>query len=185
MIGGWSVAAARQPPGYSPARQTISALAAHGAHDRWVMTAGLAVVGVCHLMTASGLRSAHAAGRALLALGGAATIAVAALPQPLLSSSPGHTLAAGVAFVALSLWPVAAHTSRGSSTVLRLPASATATVVSVALLVVFFLELHGGHQVGTAERLLASGQSLWPIVVTVSLARRWPNRLPNAMPGDN
>jgi hypothetical membrane protein len=151
MIGGWSLAAALQPPGYSSTRQTISALAAHGAHDRWVMTAGLAIVGLCHVTTAIGLRRARVVGRLLLALGGLATAAVAALPQP----AAGHPVAAGVAFVALSCWPVAAHTNWSA-----------ATVVSLGLLAVFFLELRsGGGQLGTWERLLAGGQSLWPAVL--------------------
>jgi hypothetical membrane protein len=157
MIGGWSLAAALQPPGYSSTRQTISALAAHGAQDRWVMTAGLAVVGLCHVTTAVGLRRARITGRLLLALGGLATVAVAALPQP----AAGHPVAAGVGFVALSFWPVAAH-----------PKWTAATVVSLGLLAVFFVELRsGGGQLGTFERLLAGGQSLWPAAVVWTAVR--------------
>jgi hypothetical membrane protein len=171
MIGGWSVAAARQPPGYSSIRQTISALASDGAHDRWVMTIGLAVVGACHVVTAGGLRPARAAGRILLAIGGMATMVVAAVPQPVHGSSPGHTLAAGTAFVTLSWWPLAAHTSRSPVGALRLPVAAAATAVSLVLLAVFFIELHGGDQVGLTERLLAGTQSLWPAVVALSAFR--------------
>ena len=47
LIGGWTVAATRQPEAYDATRDTISALAAHGADDRWLMTAALAVVGGC------------------------------------------------------------------------------------------------------------------------------------------
>jgi hypothetical membrane protein len=172
MIGGWTLAAALQPPGYSALRQTISALAAHGAHDRWVMTLALAVVGVCHLVTASGLRPARTPGRILLAVGGAATIAVAAFPEPQHGSALGHTLAAGAGFIALTCWPLAAHTSGGSTLVLRLPTAATATVVSAVLLIVFFVSLRGGNQVGLTERLLAGAQSLWPAIVTVRAASR-------------
>ncbi len=167
MIGGWLVAASLQPPGYSAIRQTISALAAEGAHDRWVMTAGLAVVGVCHVVTASGLRSARAVGRVLLALGGVATIVVAGMPQPVHGSSPGHTVAAGVAFAALSCWPLAAHTSDGSIGALRLPTAAAATAVSIVLLVAFLVELQGGARLGLAERVLAGAQSFWPAAVAV------------------
>lgn len=166
MIGGWVVAASLQPPGYSAVRDTISALAADGARDRWVMTAGLAVVGVCHVVTAIGLRPARRVGRVLLALGGAATILVAAFPQPEHGSSPAHTLAAGAAFIVLTCWPLAA--SRGSLFALRRPTGAAATVVSSALLIVFFVQLHGGHQIGLTERLLAGAQSLWPAVVTAT-----------------
>jgi hypothetical protein len=92
LIGGWSLAASRQPASYHAVEDTISALAAHGATDRWIMTAGLAVLGVCHMTTASGLTEANISGRALLAAGGAATAAVAALPQP----AAGHLPAAAV-----------------------------------------------------------------------------------------
>jgi hypothetical membrane protein len=179
MIGGWTLAAALQPPGYSSVRQTISALAAHGAHDRWVMTAGLAVVGGCHLVTAAGLRPARPIGRVLLALGGASTAVVAAMPQPVQGSSLGHTLSAGVGFVALSLWPLAACPGRGSVGALRLPVAVGACVVSVGLLVVFFVELQGGDQVGLTERLLAGVQSLWPLLVT-SLAAAPVRRIADA-----
>jgi uncharacterized protein DUF998 len=55
LIGGWTWAAALQGPGYDSLRDTISALAARDATDRGVMTAGLAVLGLCHLATAAGL----------------------------------------------------------------------------------------------------------------------------------
>jgi hypothetical membrane protein len=167
LIGGWQWAAALQPVGYDPVRDTISALAAHGAHDRWVMTTGLAVLGVCHLVTGAGLRVARPVGRSLLAVGGVGTVLVAALPQPAHGSSLGHTLAATVAFLALACWPLAASTSGGVSAVPRLPVSAAVTTVLLVLLVVFFVQLHGGGHSGLAERLLAGAQSLWPAAVVV------------------
>jgi hypothetical membrane protein len=169
MIGGWQLAAARQPPGYSAIRDTISALAGHGAHDRWVMTLGLVVVGCCHLVTAAGLPVARPAGRILLAVGGAATVAVAALPQPVSGSAPGHTLAAGTAFLALTFWSLAAYPAGAPVGVLRLPILLPATVALVGLLVVFYLELHGGHRIGLTERLLAGAQSVWPVVILASV----------------
>ena len=57
VIGGWTLAATRQPRGYSSVRDTISALAGHAATDRWIMTTGLVLLGLCHLVTAAGLRS--------------------------------------------------------------------------------------------------------------------------------
>ncbi|MDQ1741165.1 MAG: hypothetical protein QOE53_2817, partial [Pseudonocardiales bacterium] len=101
LIGGWTWAGSVQPQGYDPFRETISALAAHGATDRWIMTIGLAVLGACHLVTAAGLPDAGLMSRALLAGGGAATIGVAALPQP----SSGHVPAATLGFTALAVWP--------------------------------------------------------------------------------
>lgn len=160
LIGGWTLAARRQPAGYDAVRDTISALAADGATDRWIMTAGLAVLGGSYLATAAGLTEAAPAGRALLALGGATTVAVAALPQP----TPGHVPAATVAFVSLALWPAAS----------RLPsarAGRAASVALVALLVWFGLELDG-PLLGLSERALAAAESLWPLAVAATLARR-------------
>jgi hypothetical membrane protein len=161
LIGGWSLAASRQPPSYDPVRDTISALAAHGATDRWVMTTGLAVLGVCHIGTAAGLSEAGRGGRGLLAVGGAATAAVAALPQP----NVGHVPAATVGFVALALWPAAAG----------LPgrrAAALATGVLLTLLAWLGVELRHGDVVGLSERLLAGAESLWPLIVVLTLLRQ-------------
>ncbi|MDP9406548.1 MAG: DUF998 domain-containing protein, partial [Actinomycetota bacterium] len=63
LVGGWTVAAARQVPAVDPTVVTISALAARGATDRWLMTAALAGVGACHAVTALALRPAALAGR--------------------------------------------------------------------------------------------------------------------------
>lgn len=35
LIGGWTLAAALQPPSFNPVTDTVSALAAIGATDRW------------------------------------------------------------------------------------------------------------------------------------------------------
>lgn len=158
LIGGWSWAAARQPPSYDPVRDTISALAAHGATDRWVMTAGLALLGVCHLLTAAGLTEAGTSARVQLAVGGAGTAAVAALPQP----TPAHVPAATIGFLALALWPAAS----------RVPGrrvAVVATGVLLALLGWLAVELVRGDLLGLSERLLAGAESFWPLVVVLTL----------------
>src|SRR5687768_3435009 len=94
LVGGWTLAARRQPDGYDAVRDTISALAGRGATDPWVMTAGLAGLGACHVVTALGLRPAATPGRVLLAAGGAATLAVAAFPVPRTGTSQAHFAAA-------------------------------------------------------------------------------------------
>ncbi|MDQ3988492.1 MAG: DUF998 domain-containing protein [Actinomycetota bacterium] len=171
LIGGWQLGAARQPPGFDPVTQTISALAAYGATDRWIMTAGLAGLGGCHLVTAFGLRPAALPGRLLLAIGGAATVLVAVFPQPEGGSSPAHILAAGVAFAALSLWPALAWRRSGRAP-LRPAVSIGAAVVLLGLLGWFATELYGdGVLIGLSERALAGSQALWPLAV-VLLARR-------------
>ncbi|HEX2297961.1 MAG TPA: DUF998 domain-containing protein, partial [Pseudonocardiaceae bacterium] len=174
LIGGWQLAAARQPGGFDPVRQTISALAAHGATDRWIMTTGLAGVGVCHVVTAVGLRSAAPAGRVLLATGGAATVAVAAFSQPLNGDSSAHVTAAAVAFPALSLWPALAwRPGRSPSRTVSLVAASGL----LALLGWFGLDYFtGSSRIGLSERVLAAAQSLWPLaaVATVLLRPRKP-----------
>src|SRR5437773_888141 len=108
LVGGWTLAAALQSAGYSSVRDTISALAGLGATDRWVMTAGLAGLGMCHLVTALGLRPATDAGRALLATGGVATVLVAVFPVPAVGTSEIHRVVAGIGLVTLGLWPALA-----------------------------------------------------------------------------
>jgi hypothetical protein len=121
LIGGWTLAAQRQPDGYDSTVATISSLAASGAADRWVMTAALLAVGVCHAVTALGLSRAAPAGRVALGLGGVATMLVAALPLPAVGAAPAHAAAAGVAFVALAVWPALAWRRRGGGPVALRP----------------------------------------------------------------
>ncbi|MER6594606.1 DUF998 domain-containing protein, partial [Micromonospora purpureochromogenes] len=115
LVCGWTLAAARQPGGFDPVADTISALAARDARDRWIMTLGLLGLGLCHCLTAAGLRPPRPAGRLLLALGGIATLGVAAFPLPARQGSANaHGLIASVAFGALELWPAqAAHPRPG------------------------------------------------------------------------
>jgi hypothetical membrane protein len=170
LIGGWTIAAARQPPGYDPVRDTISALAARGATDRWLMTAALAGLGACYVVTAAGLRPGRRAGRAVLFGGGCATLLVAAFPQPAHGNSVAHTIAAAVAFTSLGVWPVLAASDRQSVPLLTRAASVTATSVLVGLVLWFVGEIHGGQR-GLAERAAAGAQALWPLAVVLSARR--------------
>jgi hypothetical membrane protein len=163
LISGWTWAAARQPPGYSATRDTISTLAAQNATDRWIMTAALAALGTCYLITASGLIEAAVAARTLLALGGLATIAVAALPQP----STGHVPAATMGFILLALWPALSGVPSGW-------ASRSVSALLIALLGWLAIEIHRGGLLGLSERTVAGAEALWPLAlaVTLLLARR-------------
>jgi hypothetical membrane protein len=176
LVGGWTLAQARQPPGYSPVRDTISALAAYGATDRWIMTSALAGLGACHVMTAAGLRPARRAGRVMLAGGGLATVLVATFPQPAHGNSVAHTVAATVAFTALSAWPALASRRRILAPLLTRRTSAAASAVMLGLVVWFALELHGGQR-GLAERAAAGAQALWPLAVVVTTRRALAPRL--------
>ncbi|MGB3039162.1 MAG: DUF998 domain-containing protein [Candidatus Nanopelagicales bacterium] len=199
LIGGWTLAARLQPAGFDSSTDTISALAGLGATDRWVMTTALLGLGACHATTASGLKAAAPAGRVLLAIGGIATMAVAALPLPVVGSSAAHTTAAGIAFVALSAWPLAAWRRRrsasraqaGGSTsqdvrqrstdelngsepgvvpwALRPVSSLGASALLFVLLAGFGVALSRSEFVGGAERITAAAQALWPLVVVWSV----------------
>jgi hypothetical membrane protein len=176
LIGGWTLAAALQPAGYSPVRDTISALAGIGARDRWVMTVGLIGLGVCHVVTSFALRPAAGAGRLILALGGVATVLVAAFPLPDAGTSQAHRWAAGVGFVTLAAWPLFAW-RRGDFVPPGLSpgVSVLAATVLFGLLAWFVAALLGdGALVGLAERFVAGAQSLWPLAVVLTLYVGWP-----------
>ncbi len=177
LIGGWLVAAAVQPAGYDPVRQTISVLAGHAAEHRWLMTAALAVVGGCHLVTAAGLRSVRSAARGLLTIAGVASLAVAVFAEPARGSSGVHVASAGIAMVALSLWPLTVAV-RGTGGLLGVRASVAAGLTELALLAWLGIEIRGGAQLGVAERAATAAQVLWPLAVAIA-ARRSAPRAPS------
>ncbi|MET8361175.1 DUF998 domain-containing protein [Micromonospora sp. NPDC005171] len=187
LIGGWTLAQAAQSDGFDPVRQTISALAATGADHRWIMTVGLAGLGLCHLTTALGLVSASAAGRGLLALGGLATVVVSAFPQNPAGDSTTHAVAAGVSFGALAVWPALAVPRRatpsldrtdrhppgeGPAPVRRRALAAAAVLLGLVgwFAVEFFTE---GTWIGLTERLAAAAEAGVPLAA-VLLSRRRP-----------
>jgi len=168
MIGGWTVAASRQPS-FDAVRETISDLAATSAHQPGIMAAGLAMTGAAHLVTAAGLRPVPTSGRLLHGLGGAATLAVALLPVD--AHPRGHGIAAAVGFGALALWP-AASARRGQRGILHPAVGAAASAALVGMLAVFVVELRtDGPVVGLTERVVAGAQALWPLAVVVALRK--------------
>ena len=170
LIGGWTLAAARQGRAFDPVSQTISELAAHGSHDRWVMSGALVGVGICHVVTASALRPAASVGRLVLAAGGTATVLVAAYPLTVgAGSSRAHTLVAMVALGALAIWPAAAwRRSPGTPAALRPAVSAAAALGLLGALAWFGYELsQDGDQIGLTERVAAGSQAVWPLAVVV------------------
>jgi hypothetical membrane protein len=175
LAGGWTVAATLQPGSFDQVTQTISALAGHGATDRWVMSLALLGVGACHVSTGLALRPAASPGRILLMIGGVATALVAAYPVPAgAGHSVPHTASAAVAFLALAVWP-AFGGRRGPAVpwVLRPAVCVGASVALLCLLGWFYLELSaGGRQLGLAERVAAEAQALWPLAVVITCYRR-------------
>jgi Protein of unknown function (DUF998) len=170
MVTGWSVAAGLQPS-FDPVADTVSALAAQGAADRWVMTLTFVVVAACYFITGLGLRPARGPGRLTLMAAAVAGVLVAANPEHPGTSLPvPHMIWGAAGCIALVAWPVGAW-RRGPSVPWGLRPAVSAGVVAVllALLAWFVAELiTGGGQVGLAERIFGTAQALWPLTVVVS-----------------
>jgi hypothetical membrane protein len=174
LIGGWTAAARLQPPSFDPVADTVSALAALGATDRWLMTLVFVVVGLCDVVTAIALRPAAAAGRLILIAAATAGILVAASPEHAGSGSVSHAVWAALGFAGLGAWPAGAW-RRGPSVPWGLRRGVCFGVVAVQLilLVWFVSELaSGAGQVGLAERVVGAAQAVWPLTVVVS-CRAW------------
>jgi hypothetical protein len=174
MVSGWTVAAGLQLRPFDPVAQTVSALAAPGAADRWVMTLTFLVVGACDFVTGLALRPARAPGRLILMAGAAAGMLVAANPEhPGIRFPLPHMIWAAAGCAALVAWPAGAW-RRGPSVPwgLRPAVSVGAVAVLLALLAWFGAELiAGGGQAGLAERIFGAAQALWPLAVVVSCRR--------------
>jgi hypothetical membrane protein len=168
LIGGWTLAAQRQPGDFDSTVETISALAALDATDRWLMTAALLCVGVSHMVTALGLSRAAVAGRIVLGLGGAATMLVAVFPLPAEGAAPAHAVSAAVAFGALAVWPAVAWRHGSGPAALRPVVSFAAALVLLGLVAWFAVALGAGGPSGLTERLAAGTQACWPLVVALS-----------------
>ena len=174
LIGGWTVAASLQPH-YDPVADTVSALAAQGATDRWVMTLTFVVVGCCYIVTALALRPAGTTGRLILIAGALAGLLVAANPERPADPYPiPHIIAASAGLAGLVTWPAGAC-RRGSAVPwgLRPAVATTAVAVLFALVLWFGADLVlGAGQVGLAERVAGGAQAVWPLAVVLSCC--WP-----------
>lgn len=168
LVAGLVVAPLVQPAGYSSIHDSISQLAAYGARDRWVMTAGLAMLGLSDILTAIGLVGARLPGRVALVVGGTAGLGVAAFAQHRFGthSAPGHQIAATIGLAVLALWPALASPGQG---MLRRRPALVATAVLSALVLWFAVVLqlgHGGYY-GLAERVVVLTEALWPLAVVI------------------
>lgn len=171
LVGGWNLAASAQTDGFDSLRQSLSSLAALGASHREIMTWTFVLLGACHVGTAALLRSAAGRGRAVLAVGGIATAAVAAVPFSDERDGLAHTVVAAVAFGALALWPLLAAREDGPR-VLRARTQRLAAAVLGGLVLWFVVALSVDVLVGLAERAAALAQALWPLAVAW-LVREW------------
>jgi hypothetical membrane protein len=170
LVSAWLVAGAVQPSSYSPLRQTVSVMAGLAGTDRWIMTGALLAVGGCHLITAAGLGALRAPARILLVIAGAASIGIAAYPEPASGSTPAHLAFTALGAVAIAIWP-AFTVTRGSPRPLILSSVGAATVTAVFLILLAWLasETQGGSDLGLAERLSSSVETCWPFIVAVTL----------------
>jgi hypothetical membrane protein len=169
LIAGWTIAAMLQPRPFDQVTDTVSALAAVGATDRWIMTLVFVAVSLCDVVIAAALRSAALAGRLILAVAAIAGILVAATPE-----HPGgvvpHAVWAALGFAGLAAWPAGAW-RRGPRVPwgLRPAVCAGAVAVQAVLLAWFVGELVTvGGQVGLAERFVGAAQAIWPLAVVLS-----------------
>jgi hypothetical membrane protein len=171
MVAGWSVAAGLQPRPVNPVAEPVSALAALGAADRWVMSLTFVVVGACVFVTGLALRPAGAPGRLMLMAGAVAGMLVAANPEHPGTRFPvPHMICAAAGCAGVVAWPAGAW-RRGPSVPwgLRPAVSAGAVAVLLALVAWFGVELiTGGGLAGLAERIFGAALALWPLAVAAS-----------------
>jgi hypothetical membrane protein len=170
LIGGFLLATAVQPATYDPVRDTISALAEHGAVDSWLMTSAIAGVGLCYLLAALGLQPAGRIGRVLLAGGGVATLLIAVFRVPRHGYSLPHELAVIATALTCCTWPAFASRRPPAARLLTRAPSFLATGVLLGLAAWYTLESHG-PLLGIAERCAAAAPALWLLAVAVTTRR--------------
>lgn len=171
MVTGWSVAARLQPHSFDAVAEPVSALAAVGAADRWVMSLTFVVVGACVFVTGLALRPARVPGRLALMAGAVAGMLVAAFPErPGVMFPVPHMICAAIGCLGVVTWPAMAW-QRGSWVPwgLRPWASSAAVAVLAALVAWFAVELiTAGGQAGLSERVFGAAQATWPLAVVAS-----------------
>ena len=139
MVAGWSVAGGLQPRSFDPVAEPVSALAAVGATDRWVMSLTFVVVGACMFVTGLALRPARVRGRLILMAGAVAGMLVAVFPEHPGTSFPvPHMVCAAAGCAGVVAWPAGAW-RRGRSVPWGLRPGVSAGAVAVlAALVAWF-----------------------------------------------
>jgi hypothetical membrane protein len=105
ITAAYLIAGALQPSGYDPIRQTISAMAGYAGADRWIMTGGIILVGVCYLLTAAGLTAIRVPARILLAIAGISGLGIAVSPEPASGPSPQHLAWVTLGAITIAIWP--------------------------------------------------------------------------------
>jgi hypothetical membrane protein len=165
---GWLVADGVQPRSYSPMRQTVSVMAGYTGTDRWIMTSAMLLTGASYIVTATGMPALWLPGRILLVVAGLCSIGIALSPEPVTGPTAVHLAWTTLGCATIAVWPavVAWRAPPALSAVSgRNAIVVTAAFAAMAGWVMF--EIWFGHDLGLAERLTASTQSAWPLVVAV------------------
>ena len=170
FVSAWVVGGAATPD-YSPVDDAISRIAAQGAPNRWLMTAGFVVYGVALLVGSLALRrSPLRRGWAMAAVNGAATLAVALTPlehSDLVDSL--HGLSAGVGYVALAALPIACAPALRSLGHRRAAAASVAAGLATAACLVATTVIDAN---GLFQRLGLGIGDVWLIATGTWLYRR-------------
>lgn len=168
LVGGWTIAAMQQPPGFDSVRESISALAASETPHRWIMTVGLVLTGLAHIGSALMLPGLRRGGRWVLGAAGVATIGVALLPLPSRSDgSIAHTAIASLSFVLLAIWPWFAADAEATPLV-RPRVARPAAVLMLVLVASLLIGSKAGMPFGAHERVVAGLLALWPLATAVA-----------------
>jgi hypothetical membrane protein len=170
LIGGWTAGADLQPVPFDAVSRSISALATEGMPYRWLITIALLGVGACQIVTGLGLVQADDRGRLLLILGGVCGVLIAANPQLRHGGSPLHEVFSFLGVIFMTIWPVAAiRREPGAPVALRPRFAWGYFIFTTALLLWFTAELFHGPLMGLAERAVTADQTIWPLVVVLSV----------------
>jgi hypothetical protein len=172
LTSAWLIAGGLQPASYSPMQQTVSVLAGQAGAHRWIVTSALYVVGVCYLVGAYGLSCLRRSARVALIVSGAASIGIAASPEPVVGSTTRHMVFTTIGAAVIAIWPaLAARRGAAASVLLSPPVATAATIAFVSMLAWLVVETQGGSALGLAERLDSSIEITWPFVVVSTLPR--------------
>src|SRR5262249_41125001 len=91
-------------------------------------------------------------------------------PQGAHSGSLRHEAFSLIGVVVMTLWPIAAmRRDPGAPAALRPAAAFGISAVTLVVLLWFTIELFNGWQLGLAERTVTADQSVWPLVVVLSV----------------
>ena len=177
FVAAWLVAGAAQP-GYSPARSTISALAAEGAAHPWIVMAGLAVFGAGVLALAVAVartlpaRPATYVAVGLFAVAGLALIAAAFVRLPCdparaaCSGGAAHGVMAILAQLAILLSPFALARAAWPGALARGALIAGGLIVAIGLFDQSLM--HKGVE-GTIERVGLTLDQVWLVLVAAGV----------------